>query len=940
MRAVVILCCLLLWGEAAYEQTLSLNGNWAFRTDPNDLGKQQGWFQTTMSTAGWDSLPVPGNWDLRNEWANYVGKSWYRRTVRIPAGPRGKTVRLCFEAVYHDAVVWLNGQKLGENHSGYLPFAFDVTDKLSYDGPNTLVVCADNTFRRGALWNWGGIRRSVTLEVTDAVRLVRQHITPVVDLNKRTATVTIRLMVQNHGAAAQAVRGEVRLSAPNGYEAALPYTANIPARQSGGVLLRASLSPKQLHLWHFDDPFLYTATAITTTGQTITDRFGLRKIEVDNKNYAFRLNGEAIRPLGFNLVPDDRTTGNTLPLWRIKEDIDKLKELGCTMARLTHLPVEKEALDYLDERGIMVFVEVPLWGFDLLAKKDHPLPTDWLTRLIERDYNHPSIIGWSVGNEIGDYPDAMAYVESAITRVRRLDPTRLAVMVSHSAVRNERDPLLFSDLGLINSYGRGIGQTADKIHQRYPDKVLFYTEYGYDQFTENGDGDLDAKAMLDSLRGKPYLIGGSLWTFNDYRSNYYGTKEFSQNRPWGVVDVFRQPKRAYQTFRREVAPIRAMRVEQTPTGATIVLTPRSVLDLPAYTLTKYRVMCKILDEQGRFLGGSFQNLSPIRPGDRAIRQAVQWPSTTTGSVQIALVSPLGYSVYDTTLFRQKPQPPPLLSVLGGRTEQNDPRPATGRIRAVFEPVPMATAYKIRYGPTGLTHETPLTRNSFADVPKLSFGQTYQVAVVAVNGAGESEPSNVQTVRVEPDEYPAPIIQHVEPADGGFFVGYATQVDDYLTQLEYTRKAGDYSDTTTIQTATKGVLFVPRLVNGQPYYFRLRYLKDNYFPTAWTAEHMVTPDGGQRPIPPTVQGVIRQANEAMVCFKTVKKAVGYTLEYRTTSANSWSSVRVTTAQCGLTTIAGLDPNQPYQFRLATLNAVGQSDFSPIITAQGDDQIRRN
>jgi beta-galactosidase len=154
--------------------------------------------------------------------------------------------------------------------------------------------------------------------------------------------------------------------------------------------------------------------------------------------------------MGFNLVPDDRTTGNTLPLWRIKEDVDLMKSMGGNLARLSHLPLHKEMFDYLDQKGILVYAEVPLWGYDQLVDKNNPVPKEWLARLISANYNHPSIIGWSVGNEIGQVPGVNDYVSDAIQHAHELDSTRLAVMVSHTAGRTNNDPLQFSDMGLIN----------------------------------------------------------------------------------------------------------------------------------------------------------------------------------------------------------------------------------------------------------------------------------------------------------------------------------------------------------------------------------------------------------------------------------------------------------------------------------------------------------
>ncbi|MGM9508971.1 sugar-binding domain-containing protein [Larkinella sp. GY13] len=934
----IVLLLLLINSIAFGQNSLSLNGNWSFHTDPNGRGESVGWFRPAYDTAAWDSLPVPGNWDLRNEYAHYVGKGWYRKTLTVPANLKGKTIRLCFEAIYHDSKVWLNGQLLGTNNSGYLPVEFDVTSLLDYSGPNTIVVCADNTFRRGAIWNWGGIRRPVTLEVTEAVRIVRQHITPVVDLAKRTATVRIKVRLQNHGTTPGTVQGEVSLSAPNGYQQKIPFTATMPPKQTQEVMVSTNLTGKLVHLWHFDDPFLYTSAVTIGSDEPLVDRFGLRKIEVDNKKYTVKLNGESIRPMGFNLVPDDRTTGNTIPLWRIKEDIDKLKELGTTMARLTHLPLPKEALDYLDERGILTFAEVPLWGFDQLADKDKPTANEWLERMIARDFNHPAIIGWSVGNEIGDYPGTLAYVESAIQRVRKLDPSRLAVMVSHTAQRRP-DAIAFSDLGLINKYGKNLGQLADQIHAQHPDKVLFYAEYGHGQFQENLDADVNAKAMVDSIRNRTYLIGGSVWTFNDYRSSFIGTKEFTENRAWGVVDVFRQPKQAWHSFRREMAPVRSMTVSNvTGNGATVVLIPRRVLDLPAYNLNGYRLVWKALGDNGRFVQGGYATLPIIKPGDAPIQQPVQWANEAASfnAVQIALVSPLNYAVYDTILYIAKPQSPTLLATTSGRNEQNDIRTNGAVIRVTFAPVALATGYKLRYGLNGLSNETPLTRNPYIDIHGLAFDKMYQIALVAVNPAGEGEPTAVRTVKTEQDSYVPPAIQYVEPVDRGFFVGYATQADDYLFQIQYTTKEGDYTDAPMLQSDTRGVLFVPNLTSGRPYFFRLRRLKHNNYPTAWSEERTVTPDGGQRPYAPVLQGVIRQPTEAVVCFEPVRKATGYILEYRqsgnsTTATNPWAKVTIPTAQSGYFHLTGLAKNTSYQFRMATLTANGQSDFSPAIDA---------
>jgi beta-galactosidase len=909
---------------------VNLNGTWAFRTDPTGVGETQGWYQPQTSAATWDSLPVPGNWDLRNEYAHYVGKGWYRRTFATPAEAKGKTTRLRFEAVYHDCTVWLNGQKLGENHSGFLPFEFEVSEKLNATGPNTLVVCADNTLTRGAIWNWGGIRRPVSLEITKPMRIVRQHVTPVLDLTAGTATVAVRVFLQNHGGTPTAARGTVTLTAPNGYRQEVPFAANVPARGTESVLVRAAIPKTQTHRWHFDDPFLYESL-VTLTGenQSVRNRFGLRKVEVDNKNFTFKLNGESIRPMGFNLVPDDRTTGNTLPTWRIREDIDLLKNLGCQFTRLSHLCLPEEVLDYLDERGILVVSEIPLWGFDRFADPKSALSRDWMTRLVTNQYNHPSVVCWSVGNEIGDYPTTNEYVRQAIAYTRTLDSTRLVSAVTHTAQR-PNDFIQFTDLGLINKYGKNLGPVTDLQHRLYPDKVLFYSEYGAGQLAETLDAGFDAKAFLDSLRNRPYLIGGSLWTFNDYRSRFFGTKEISENRPWGVVDVYRQKKRAYPQFRKEHNPLRELTVKlDAPTAATVTLVPRRVLDLPAFPLHGYRLAWKRTSVDGRIRQGGFLNLPDLRPGDAAQTRSLSWQPDTAAALTVELLAPTGDALADTTLFLQKPAAPKITYALGGRSNFNGG--TAGTVRVQFERVPHATAYLVRYGESGLTQATPTTVSDFVDIPKLPLEKTVQVAVVVLNAAGEAV-SETRQVPIELLNFTPPVTQHVEPCDGGFFLGYASEADDYLYRVQVSEKSGDYTAARTVETMNPGTLQVTGLTNGRPYFFRFQRVKDNFADSQWSDERGVTPDGGQPPVVPALNGVLRQGTSALVDFAPVPKATGYVLEYRALGQQpgTWQVVPVETAQVGRFFLTNLDAKRRYEYRLATRNATGTSPFSLPVT----------
>lgn len=933
---LILFCLLYFTGYAQLStkvQQKSLNGTWAFKTDSKGVGEEQSWFSESVDTSGWDSMSVPGNWDLRNEYAHYVGKAWYRTTFSTPSWQK-QWVRLLFEGVYHDSKVWLNGHLLGSNNSGFLPFEFEINKWLHYDKPNILAVCADNSFRRGAIWNWGGIRRPVMLVATDQVRIVQQFISTVIDLEKNTAEIGVRVQFKNDDIKPVSLQGEVVLTDEKGFRKILPFNTTVEAGKTSEAIVRTMLISKQVHLWNCDDPYLYQSKVVIKSGSYMldenSDRFGLRKVEVDNKNYTFKLNGESVRVMGFNLVPDDRTTGNTLPLWRIKEDIDLMKSMGANLARLSHLPLPKEMLDYLDQKGIMIFSEIPLWGYDQLVDKNNPIPKGWLQRLVNTQYNHPAIIGWSVGNEIGHVPGSMEYVQSAIQYVKTIDTTRLAVMVSHTADYGASDPIKYSEMGMINKYGPGIGMLADKIHGFHPNKLLFYTEFGYGQLDENLDADVNAKAMMDSIRFKPYLMGGSLWTFNDYRSAYPGTKEYSGNRPWGVVDVFRQKKKAWYSFKKEYAPVRELKVNNfisdKNASATIEIQPRLSLDLPAYSLHNYILAWKIYDIKGLIQKGGFINLPLINPGDKSMQFPINWQMPPGAfKLQVSLLSPLNYEVADTVIFLQKPVAPKIIYARGGRTQMNDLGGNSGSIRIVFDKNETATSYKLLYGKSSLTNETGPTRNSYFNIPGLSFGDTYKAAVVGINSFGQSDPTDTVLVKIEM-EYPAPLITYTEAADKGFYVGYPADHEDYLFQLQYTTNKGDYSAASTIQTTNKGVMFVPDLKNGQGYYFRMRRWKHNSYVTPWSEELFVIPDGGLVPSKPKLSGVIRQGTEAIVCFEPVKKAIGYKLEYRVINGGKWETKMVNAAQINHVKLTGLVPKHTYEFRMATLNQNGQSEYS--------------
>ncbi len=609
--------------QTAGEWRQSLNGPWQFTTNAAALG-QPG--------ATWDSLTVPGNWDTRPAYSTHKGQGWYRRDFIAPADWRGKRVRLRFDAVYHDATVTLNGRELGSHNGGYTPFEFDVTDTIQLGATNTVTVCADNTYRRGAWWHWGGISRSVTLIANHDARIVWQHIRAEPDLERGTAKVFLRCKLTN--CAAQPIEVSLASAIDGKKESGLAKTVSIPARGGTMVEMETTLPEKRVRLWHFDHPNLYHLTTELSSGRQVlheqSDRFGIRKIELTRDSLL--LNGERVRLNGYNRVSDSRRFGNTEPDELVRKDVDLMKRANGNLTRLMHYPQAPNLLEYLDEKGMLIWCEIPVWGGDdpqVWGGKTE-LTEQWMTEMIERDYNHPCIIGWSVGNELRGH---FNYASNMMGFTRTLDPHRIVTHVSNSGAGSRanrtNDPITLSPVTLYNTYSPK-SDTSSVLHHRWPDQPLFFSEFGIGQFGAGLGARIEGLEDMYRLLtdGKPYVVGLSLWTYNDYRSDFKGTPA-SGNREWGIVTEDRQPKAAYEQVRKLFSPVHSLTV----TNGIIRLEPRRPDEVPSFTLRGYKL---------KWEGGEI-TLPDLKPGDPV------WMSrkkVNPGTV-VKLFTPTGYDVADS-----------------------------------------------------------------------------------------------------------------------------------------------------------------------------------------------------------------------------------------------------------------------------------------------------
>jgi hypothetical protein len=941
MRPFVILLqlffVLTVEGYCQTADTVSLNGSWKFKIDRLNKGLDQKWFRPGLDDSGWNYMEVPGNWDLHNKYDHYIGKAWYRHTFEVPEDWEKENVRLVFGGVYNDTKIWLNGRKIGEHHFGYRRFYFDISPYLKYGKPNELAIRVDNSFKVGALWNWGGIRRPVWLEITPKIRLNLFHITAVPDLHTGTAQIRINFEVDNKTRQDQKVDYTVNIVRNNKiiwssdqHKSACSIIAKASGSTEGDIRLHFPAS--KVKLWSFDDPNLYEAEIkISRNGKVlhhIRDQFGIRKIAVDGEQ--LKLNGKPIRPVGFNLVPDDRTTGSTLPLWRIKKDVDMMKAAGANMARLSHLPLPKSFLNYLDQKGIMVIEAVSLWGKNKWVDPDAAMPKYLLKYMIRQEYNHPSVIGWSVGNEIGyvkQNPKVMNYIKEATSMARKLDSTRLVEYVSNSAQNQKVDPVQYVDLILQNSYGDW-GHTVEKTHKYHPGKPIFMSEIGNHLNSEDPNkGTINFSKILGAVRHKPYVIGASLWTFNDYRSTWQAGPTWatppSENRTWGVVNVFRQKKRAYYAIQRAYLPFDSVKVRHSSPSlipgehvtTSLTLNPRDKDDFPIYTLKNYRFAWQVRDTSGKIIDGGFEKLPKMNAGDNPYSTSFDWkvPERDGQVVKISLLDSQSYAIYDTTFYLKPPDKPKIVAVYTG----------TQGIRVVYKKQPTATAYKVRYRANGLVKETDPTIDNFINISGLKYGQTYHLQLVAINNAGETK-TKPFSATVDSDELP-PVIWHTEPSDSSFFIGYSVDKIDLLYEIEYGTSPGAYTDTLLLQT--KGVCQIPNLEAGKTYYYRFRRHMQWGFASEWSREIAVTTDKVANPDPPVVHGAIRKGNNALLFFNPVHKAIGYKIRIKSDGGEQLRTVDSNVAYVNQILISDLDSNKNYTFAVQAITSEGKSNFVP-------------
>lgn len=489
----VSICCLVLLSVSAQRQVINFNRDWKFFLGDVATAKE-----AAFNDKDWRLLNLPHDWSIEgpfskdypttfNQGALPAGIGWYRKSFTIPLSALHKQVFINFDGVYRNSEVWINGHYLGKRPYGYSSFRYDLKPYLHVgDEANVLAVRVDNSTQPSSRWYTGsGIYRKVWLEITSPVAVGHWGIfvtTPVAGAER--AIVNIQYQIENHSGREESVKLIHRIFDVSGkLVQSISSAGNLPIPNDGARGF-AEVELRQPNLWSVERPYLYKLTTSIYQASTLIDTyqttFGIRSFYFDAAK-GFFLNKKSLKILGVCNHHDLGALGAAFNRRAAQRQLELLKSMGCNAIRMAHNPPAPELLDLCDEMGFLVMDET----FDMWKKRknrfDYNIDFDeWherdLADMVKRDRNHPSIIAWSIGNEIREQFDStgITITKSLADIVKRFDTTR---PVTCALTENMPGKNFIYQSGALDLLGFNYKQEAYKeLPQRFAGGKFIATE--------------------------------------------------------------------------------------------------------------------------------------------------------------------------------------------------------------------------------------------------------------------------------------------------------------------------------------------------------------------------------------------------------------------------------------------------------------------------------
>ena len=545
----------------------SLSGAWQFAPAP-----PKGFAAPAVNDTKWDQIEVPGEWAIQGFSVAKNTAAGYRRRFSVPSDWSSGRVKLRCDAVYSDAVVWINGQRAGHHMGGFTAFELDVTS-LVQPGKENLIALA---VKRESLTNdkfttfgsayaahpLGGISRKLTLFAVPRLNVRSLHVATTFDDDYCNATLKIMLSIANQTGRA-ALSSQVRLTLTDPQKRPVPFTPavfKLPAIKAGETLKHIIQVPVATPAtWDAEHPRLYVLRCqLETNGQLLqvtSRRFGFRQVQVRGNqlfvnNRPVKLRGacrhEAYAIRGRSLTPE---------LWR--QDAELFRDANVNFIRTSHYPPAEEFIDACDELGIFVEAEAPFHHAELILDPDYRRATlQHTAEMLERDRSHPSVIIWSVANETKWSPN----FEASAALIRKVDPTR---------------PRIFS-----NYWGKVARGTLDIVSEHYPgpggparfangDRPVLFDEYCHlycynreEMVTDPGLRDswgVGFANMWEKMLDSQGCLGGALWGGVD-EVFLMPAGEVGWGA-WGLIDCWKRTKPEYWHAKKVYSPVRVLQKE-------------------------------------------------------------------------------------------------------------------------------------------------------------------------------------------------------------------------------------------------------------------------------------------------------------------------------------------------------------------------------------------
>ena len=550
-----LLCCSYFTSTAqGFGTRESINAGWFFK-----LGDGKYWGAEFFDHSKWRKLDVPHDWSIEMQASpnlasctGYLpgGIGWYRRELQIPAEAKDKKVYVYFEGVYNNSEVFINGKWIGKRPNGYVSFMYDLTPYVNFGGRNVIAVRVDHSQDADSRWYTGsGIYRDVYLVYANPVHINLWGVSYETKVKRNSAILIVKTEIDNNADKNLDVEVFNRVFDREGKIVNQgKQTFRVMADKVSGCEMQLDIqSPK---LWSIDSPYLYTiVTEVKRNGKIVDKsetRAGIRKLNFD-ADKGFALNDQPMKIKGVCIHHDAGCLGAAVPKEVWQRRLKSLKGIGCNAIRMSHNPQATCVYDLCDEMGFLVMDEafdeweypkkkwISGWnkgkpGFQGSAMYFREWNKRDLADMIRRDRNHPSVIMWSIGNEV-DYPnDPYSHPildEEGISQhhVKGYQPNQPRAerlgeiakeLVAEAKMYDTSRPVTAALAGAVMSNETAYPGALDivgynyteyrykKDHEKYPDRVLYGSETRH-----------DLNAWM-SVRNNEFIMGQFIWTGFDY----------------------------------------------------------------------------------------------------------------------------------------------------------------------------------------------------------------------------------------------------------------------------------------------------------------------------------------------------------------------------------------------------------------------------------------